>query len=113
MEPREELQTGYLPAWMEYRRRRLLAILFSVGFLALTAIAGKIFSDDRFSSVVVWILAITLLGGAVTQGWRVAIWPCPKCGKAFRGTAPFPRRCRHCGLPIWAEGPHASSKVSP
>jgi len=97
-------QDSYSVRWKEYRTRRLLAILFAIAFLVAPPLIGKVLGNGRSSQEVVGILLVTLLILTVVQGWRVAIWPCPKCGKAFRGTAPFPKSCRHCGLPIWSVG---------
>lgn len=67
----------------------------------------------------------TALGYVLFAGWIVvtltlfvsysqfACWDCPRCGKPYhmksgflwRWINPFARRCLHCKLPKWEEGP--------
>jgi hypothetical protein len=96
----------YSLAWTHYRRRRALWIGFSVSFIAVPFLVGKLVPHKPWPD---WlqglfgILMLLILVCALSFGWRLAIWPCPRCGKAFRGTFPT-RTCRHCGLSIWSEG---------
>lgn len=103
---------SYSAAWRQYRTRRRLAILSGISFLLVPPLVGRIMGSGRPSEGIVGFLILGLLVLTIIQGWRVALWPCPKCGKAFRGTAPFPKCCRHCGLPIWSEGPGGTSPKS-
>jgi len=98
---------SYHAAWREYRRQRSLYIL---AFLSWMPVGGGIIVlADRLrwnaaaalAALIVWAFVI------LVQGWRWSLWPCPRCGKAYRGWISFPlvlpRRCYYCKLPRWAE----------
>src|SRR5690242_5382988 len=113
LEMRENTAADYSAAWTEYRRRRYLAILFGLCFLVVPPLTGRVMGNNRTSESIVGVLILALLLLTLVECWRLAMWPCPRCGKAFRGTAPFPRKCRNCGLPLWSAGPVTSLSSSP
>ena len=78
----------YSGAWAEYRRRRLFSILSVLCFLVVPALVGRIMGSNRVSEYAVGILILVLFVVLLVEAVRLAFWPCPRCGKAFRGTAP-------------------------
>jgi len=97
-----ETNTMYSRAWKEYRSRRAWSIAFFIAFLALPLIGRNLLPPVGWAHALLGYTTILLFTVAAIQGYRLALWPCPKCGRTFRGTIPFPRRCRSCGLPIWS-----------
>lgn len=90
----------YDGAWRVYRRSRLFYFALLLGGVPWFFLIGSLTRFHFFSPgietglIIFWILIIFY------QGWRLALWPCPRCGKAFRGSALFTRTCRYCGLAI-------------
>jgi hypothetical protein len=99
----------YRAAWADYRRRRqwfwgeyvggffaLMALLELgqwLGWASLVETGFAILSP-------VWMLVF------VVVAIRLQLFKCPRCGlqffKTFWSYNPFAKRCRHCGLPKWA-----------
>lgn len=99
------LPTGIAPgaAWRDLNRRfRVLWILLLAclpgSFLPAVLLGGPIPTG-------VGLVALGLLWGAAIAwaGWRVARFPCPRCGLAFFESWLFLKllrdRCAHCDLP--------------
>lgn len=95
-----QMTSHYPEAWKEYRARRFWGLVFMLGLILAPLIAHRVIGTSERSLPFVSFLSVVLFALTIIQGYRFALWPCPKCGKAFRGTIPFPRGCRHCGLPI-------------
>jgi hypothetical protein len=95
---------SYGKAWQSYRRNRCLYLVLLLGvvpwFLLLVALMNHriVSAPVETGLIFLWILLL------FSQGWRFALWPCPRCGKAFRRGAFFAKRCGHCKLPIWVTG---------
>jgi hypothetical protein len=97
---------SYATAWQDCRRRRFIFVAFIVGFLPFGAL---VLSSEHwlpwgdyvaFASFICYALAITI------ASWRYHFWPCPRCGKSFRGMRPtiwMGKSCYYCKLPKWAE----------
>jgi hypothetical protein len=105
-------QPDYTAAWRDYRKRRLIfwtvALAYAPGVTAITICVGLPLSalsgikPDYFFFFIggSWMLAM------VVAGWRIVLFPCPRCGKWFSSTLlyrnPFTTKCLHCGLEKWA-----------
>lgn len=92
----------YAASWKRYKKLRQLRLLFGLGWLAV--VAGVVFLGQRwhlaavfgYFVIFVWLLATSVVGTMLVT------WPCPRCGKSFRGFRPYlPKACSHCGLPRW------------
>jgi hypothetical protein len=92
----------YSVAWAKYRRRQTLAIASMIGFVIFQIIAWRVTSPGHWRDVVVAVIELGILVSALTFGAHAALWPCPRCGKMFRGT--FSTNCRNCGLPLGSHG---------
>src|SRR5882724_4481575 len=92
----------YSAAWAEYRRRRNLAIISALAFVAFPLVAWRVTSPGYWSDLVIALIEMGILLSVVISGTRAALWPCPRCGKMFRGM--ISRNCRNCGLPLWSHG---------
>ena len=107
----------YSYKWEERRKmRRLVLVLVIVGLLifALVPLANHVSEAIRrgvayllfgaWAAVCVTLFAFYIL---------YIYWDCPRCGKPYhmkggffwRWINPFTRRCLHCGLPKWDNGP--------
>jgi hypothetical protein len=84
---------AYEIAWKEYRTRQILAITATVAFFVLPVLVGSLTNEGYSRNLALGLLILVLFIAVFVFGWRLAFWPCPRCGKAFRG---FSDRCRHC-----------------
>ena len=109
-------EAAYRASWDQYRHFRTIAswswIGFGVAFAG--AIPATIFQQSLFGFVKALVLVtvpmifVGALAGIHYSEWKLLRWPCPRCGKSFRGFWPMlwmPKRCRYCGLPRWEENP--------
>lgn len=100
----------YAAAWKRYKVLRLLFFVLGVGWLPF--VLGIVMFTDHWSlnsatdypAMVAWFLVLLWVIAACVVGAMRILWPCPRCGKLFRGFfRPFlPKRCVHCGLPRWS-----------
>jgi len=93
----------YQQAWKLYKRLKLQLLLMFLGIIpvgrAVDIASLKILHSEIPYAVLMLIYFIILFA----TGCRVAMWPCPKCGKPFLGGwfhyDRFSRTCLRCGLP--------------
>jgi hypothetical protein len=90
----------YSRAWQEYRRREIFLISSVVGFVSVPFLIGALTHEGYWPDLIIGLLIPVLLLFAFVSGLRLVTWPCPRCGKTFRGLS---NSCFHCGLPIWSE----------
>src|SRR6266404_3819674 len=93
-------QESHPEHWQAYKRHRLALVLLFLTWIPAVRLGDVIQTHLHLGEVfgiavpVVWIILIFL------EGLRVASWPCPSCGKIFRGLSPIlPRQCAHCHTP--------------
>jgi hypothetical protein len=94
------------PAWRDYRRRRLFAIVVFLSYMPVVAGIGmplaKVLGENAIGAVALSHMAIWLLA-IIRLGW----FRCPRCRNAFHVLRlygnPLARRCLHCGLAKWAD----------
>lgn len=96
--------------WKELRRVQsiffMLCLLFAPGVFVLGIAFDKLFaaSTPTFLVAVAWMVLIGFFG------FRLALWPCPRCGRPFMlRWGLFAKRCPNCKLPKWAEGGRLSA----
>jgi hypothetical protein len=109
--------SAYQTSWQEYRRLRKNAkyslIALGISFVALVVVVGTAEhylpgaaqAALSIGFLIAWV-ALMIIGGY--HDWKLRRWPCPRCGRAFRGfwALPWmPKRCVYCGLPRWTEDP--------
>ena len=96
------------------RRRFLFAVVAGVLIFLLVPpsnyLPGRVGIVLRYTLFAGWIaVALTLFASYIQYSY----WDCPRCRKPYhmksgflwRWINPFARRCLHCGLPKWDEGP--------
>jgi hypothetical protein len=94
------------PAWLDYRARLTVLV---VGVVGLVVWVGGIDSlGARFASeAALDALAAAWLTGCVGALVRLALFPCPYCGKWFHMTTwnanPITSECLHCGFAKWRD----------
>lgn len=112
-----QVSAAYAKSWREYSRLRkrtnywvimLLSIVLS-GFVLTVALGIRL--NERGFRILFCVVAcgagITFVGYAYSQ-WKLAYWPCPRCGFRYRSfwvASIMPKNCIHCGLARWAENP--------
>jgi hypothetical protein len=112
--------TDYIQKWNDFSRmRRNMMILAAAGFLGITGAmflkpifpAMNVFTPMNFAiAAMMWM---TWIISVVNLESRIALWPCPRCEKAFcggraalreaRNWSLAPAKCSNCGLPKNAE----------
>jgi hypothetical protein len=86
--------------WRSYRRAQLLLLTMFVGWIPVMRAVDALYTRFHLPLAIVILVGIVWVVATCIQGIRVALWPCPYCGKSFRGLLPFlPRKCRNCGRP--------------
>jgi hypothetical protein len=102
-------QPDYRPAWQDYRRREWWFFGESFGgFCAIVAVCelARRLGLPSVAELAIPVLAPLWMIGFVVLGWRVSLFPCPRCHRPFFFRffcwCLFVRSCRHCGLPLWA-----------
>ena len=94
--------------WKSYRRNRLFFILLILGWIPAVRILDLLHRQLGLPLQIAIVGAIAWIIAIVAQGWRLAIWPCPNCGRSIRGFMPFlPQRCRSCGFPVESQQPQS------
>ncbi|HKN62366.1 MAG TPA: hypothetical protein VJW93_14390 [Candidatus Acidoferrales bacterium] len=115
--PPPQTVSAYQSSWQQYRRLRKNAryslIAFGISFVALGVAmrtAERHLSETTQAALsigfLIALVALMIIGGY--HDWKLRRWPCPRCGRAFRGfwAVPWmPKRCVYCGLPRWTEDP--------
>lgn len=98
---------GVPAAWRQYRRRNLVATLGLVAGMPCTvalAILFKLWSpaQAQIAFPVLMVIWAVFWGGSA---FRVARWPCPRCGRAWLSyqepNLGAERRCKQCGLGLY------------
>jgi hypothetical protein len=100
--------------WKSYRKNRLVLVLLFLGWIPALGVSNflraRLHLPLLFPTVVgaLWLVAV------IVQGWRLRLWPCPSCGKSFRGWSPLlPKRCYYCGRPrLRAKDEHGAGQPS-
>jgi hypothetical protein len=109
-------KASYLPAWENYRRLRRNVLLSYAGIAALfvgVVLASTLESAlpapvEKSIFVFLGLIFLGVLANLYCRFWKFSHWPCPRCGRLFRGLWGFPwlpKRCRYCGLGRWEENP--------
>ena len=84
----------YDSTWRSYRLNRVIFFILLIGWIPfgrgvsyfVETLHGPAILGNGFGFA--WIAALLI------QGSRLAVWPCPRCRKAFRGWLPYlPNRC--------------------
>src|SRR6202035_3117932 len=100
---------SYDVAWREYRRVRLTAIVSLLGFLPFLGCVTILFERMHWNEYVGFAFDAAYLLWMSFSNIRYALWPCPRCGKAYRGLRPYTgNQCFYCRLPKWADSQNTS-----
>jgi hypothetical protein len=110
--------TDYIQKWQDFRRlRRNMMILAGAWLLGVTV---AMFLKPIFPAITgfppiiyMMLLSMPWMLTVVNLESRIALWPCPRCEKAFcggraalrelRSWSLSPAQCTNCGLPKNAE----------
>jgi hypothetical protein len=103
---------AYLPNWQELRRRRKqfwMAFLLFIPFMMVIGGVSQIVQQSlsgRLAEGFFAIAGISYTGLIIWLSFRLAYWPCPRCGRPFSLSwwrrAAMNDRCLHCDLPRYA-----------
>lgn len=105
----------YAEQWEEYRKRRLMYLIFFLGsptpFIVMVLLS-QVFHDEFARNVEIvdraYFTMYGLWGIVLCWSWiRLIYWRCPHCDNYYfaRLTSnPFAQRCLHCGLKKWDQG---------
>src|SRR5580704_14442711 len=87
---------SYSRHWRAYTRHRLFLVCLLVGWIPATRLADVLLVHLHLPSFLLWVFPIVWILLTVTEGGRLALWPCPSCGERFRGTFGIflPKRCQ-------------------
>lgn len=86
--------------WSSYKRTRVILLLLVIGWIPFGLSVIWLQTRVDFPALVSWTLIAVWVLFVLIQGTRLAIWPCPNCGKFFRGPLPFlPKQCWYCKHP--------------
>lgn len=106
---------AYDSAWRQYRhlstnvKKAWIGLVLAIAFVMAPNISpGSIKSPSIHSIMIILGVILVLLAWAVMIHFQFQLvrWPCPRCGRAFRGLWPFPflgSHCRYCRLPRWGK----------
>lgn len=103
-------QARYATAWRRYKVLRILFCFLGIGWfpfvfgIVILSDHWNLGSTRNYTAMVAWFLVFIWVIAACVVGSMRIRWPCPRCGKSFRGffRPLLPKRCVHCGLPRWA-----------
>jgi hypothetical protein len=106
---------AYRSSWEGYRNLRTNArrwwVAFGIASLGIVVVGiVNNFSSQNLQIVfpVFGFAFIACWAGIGFTQFKLARWPCPRCGNSFRGFwgTPFmPGKCCYCGLPRWQDDP--------
>jgi hypothetical protein len=110
--------TPYAAAWRAYRGWSRAFWLVFVTYLPALALSDhvvrRIYGDT--ANTITTVMAFVWMIAFVMTGYFKSNFACPRCGEMFFRTwddrpwragwrsAPFARRCQHCGLSKWSDG---------
>jgi len=96
-------QTSYTQAWARYRALRNISALLILLFFPFLAIINLVCMSAHLSDYVGLALDAAYFIGMAFGGVFYAFWPCPRCGRSFRGLRPWTgSHCYYCKLPKWS-----------
>jgi hypothetical protein len=94
------------PAWLDYRRRLAVLVVAVVGLVLWAGGVGTL-GLPLASDAALDALAAAWLTGSAWALVRLALFPCPYCGKWFHMTTwianPIAAECLHCGFAKWRD----------
>ena len=92
---------SYEQGWRTYRSLRLQMLLVPVAFVAAFVVIRMLSYFVHVPSVAFLVFIVLMVAWPITL-WRFGFFPCPRCGRSFRGFmfsfSWLRRRCAHCGL---------------
>jgi hypothetical protein len=92
-----KVKTSDSDPWQSYRRARLILLIMFLSWIPIMRVVNEFYTRFHLPLLVPIGTGIIWIVGTGVQGLRIASWPCPYCGKSFRGLLPFlPSRCRNC-----------------
>jgi hypothetical protein len=94
--------------WEDCKRRQLWYRVVLYGFVPLLFISGVVSSQLAGSDAPFLITVIPALLATVVVIYRLAIFECPRCRRAFFSRSwyifqPHKQECVHCGLSKWSK----------
>jgi hypothetical protein len=74
---------SHLQSWQRYKRHRLFLIFLLLCWIPIIRIASLLQTHLHLPSLFAVVFAILWLALIFVEGWHVALWPCPTCGRCF------------------------------
>jgi hypothetical protein len=95
----DKLPSSYSDAWSKYRRNRSIALSLFLGWVPIMGCFTLLAGHHTIAIAAETAVAIAWIAFLFYFSLRWAFWPCPRCGKLFRGKSrTLPRQCQHCSL---------------
>lgn len=101
----------YAVQWQDLRDRNYLVICLFLGFIPGVGGLGWLLSFVSSSEVPVMVVGFLWMLAFAWSSLRASFFPCPRCGKYFRGwnvglgrhcyATLVGRKCAHCGLRLY------------
>lgn len=90
---------SYSRAWRNYRVLRNAYFAIVLGLVPFEGLLNWIVSKLRMSSLVSLVLGLGYFAVLILVGYSLVLWPCPRCGRRFRGWRVWlGSSCYYCGL---------------
>jgi len=90
----------YSRAWRNYRVLRNAYFAIILGLIPFVGLANWSAKELHLSDLVPILLGLAYFVVLILVGWSWVFWPCPRCGRWFRGWRMWPgSSCYYCGLP--------------
>jgi hypothetical protein len=88
-------------AWRSYKHNRIVLLVLVLGWIPALSILDSareyLTLSIALEKHLMDLLMYLWLAALIIEGYRLAVWPCPNCGRSFRGLLPFlPKQCRYC-----------------
>jgi hypothetical protein len=94
-------------AWNDYRRRRIWFFVIWLGGIPVSIVLSGSLMSLFHSDLPFYFVGGGYLLAFLAASLRLSLFKCPRCGHAFFTTwtsgNPLAQKCKHCGLPKWAE----------
>jgi hypothetical protein len=79
--------------WRSYKVNRIILLALVLGWVPVASTLEFSQAPEEVDKVLMFVWSVAL----IFETYQLAVWPCPNCGRSFRGPLPFlPKQCRYC-----------------
>jgi hypothetical protein len=102
LELRVSAQQSHETSWRRFRAVRVIFFLLVAAWIPYGRVTYWVWSQRHWPEKVGIGLILVYVLVLMALGCCYALWPCPRCGKVFRGHRPYTgKSCYYCKLPKW------------